>query len=100
MPDLEIATINPGFVMGPPLRKESATSTDFVKMIMLGMMPAISSNHLCSVDVRDVAQAHLLAIKNPKAANRRFILAQGCPKYHDYGRPIIEKYTPMGWPCT
>lgn len=96
----EIVTINPGFIMGPPLRKEECTSTGFVKFFMLGNMPSISYHHLCAVDVRDVADAHLLAIKNPKVANRRFILSQGCPTYQDYANPILEKYLPLGWPCT
>ena len=48
----EIVTIHPGFVMGPPLRKEGSTSIDFVKMFMTGMMPAISGDYLGSVDVR------------------------------------------------
>ena len=30
------------------------------------------------VDVRDVAKAHLLAVKVPEAANRRFLLVSRC----------------------
>ena len=96
----EIVTIHPGFVMGPPLRKEGSTSIDFVKMFMTGMMPAISGDYLGSVDVREVAEAHLLAVKKPEAANNRYLLVQGTPCFHDYARPVIDKYSKLGWPCT
>ena len=55
---------------------------------------------MCGVDVRDTAFAHLLAIKNPAAANRRFILCHSSPSFHDYAAPVIAKYKPLGWPIT
>ena len=63
-------------------------------------MPAISGEHLGVVDVRDVADAHLLAIKKPIAANKRFALIHSTPSLHDYARPVVEKYSKLGWPCT
>ena len=75
----EIATICPGFVMGPPLRKELSTSLGFVKKMMEGKMDPVSSEHCCGVDVRDVAFAHLQAIKVAEAANKRFILVHSSP---------------------
>ena len=96
----EIVTINPGFVMGPPLRKESFTSGGFTKRLMEGGMAEISADHFAAVDVRDVAQAHLLGIKNPKAANKRFLLVNANFTYQEYAAPIIAKYRPLGWPIT
>ena len=63
-------------------------------------MPAIPGEHRCVVDVRDVADAHLLAVKKPLAANKRFAIVQSSPSFHDYARPIVEKYSKLGWPCT
>jgi len=48
---------------------------------MEGKMPTIGAGHMPVVDVRDVAQAHLLAIKKPEAANRRFILSHSSPSW-------------------
>ena len=60
----------------------------------------MSAEHMCGVDVRDTATAHLLGIKNPAAANRRFILCHSSPSFHDYAAPVIAKYKPLGWPIT
>ena len=63
-------------------------------------MESISSEHICLVDVRDCAQAHLLAIKNPAAANRRFILCHSSPSFQEFYGPVADKYRPLGWPIT
>ena len=49
--------------MGPSLRLEPSTSIDFCKYALDGKMPAIPHNIFPTVDVRDVAVAHLKAIK-------------------------------------
>ena len=63
-------------------------------------MTTISSEHMCAVDVRDTAHAHLLAIKNPAAANRRFILCHSSPSFQEFAAPVAAKYRPLGWPIT
>jgi len=77
----EVTTICPSFVMGPPLRTEPATSTGWLKRLMEGTMDTISADHCCAVDVRDTARAHVLAVKNAAAANRRFILCHSSPSF-------------------
>ena len=67
---------------------------------MEGAMTTISSVHKTVVDVRDVASAHLLAMKSPIAVNRRFILCQGCPTFQEFAAPVAAKYRPLGWPIT
>ena len=87
-------------IMGPPMRKIEFSSSRFFKMFMSGQMRRISAAHAPFVDVRDVALAHLLAIKNPAAANRRFILVKECPSFQEYAAPVIAKFRPLGWPIT
>ena len=97
----ELATICPSFIMGPPLKKnETGTSVGFMKANMLGQNPELRSDTMQSVDVRDVARAHVLAIVKPEAAGQRYILSQGEPTYSDYIRPVAAKYKPLGWPVT
>ena len=67
---------------------------------MEGTMTTISAEHCCAVDVRDVAQAHLLAVKKPEAANRRYIVDLHSPSFQEYAAPVIAKYRPLGWPIT
>lgn len=86
--------------MGPPNRKEDFTSGGWMKHLMQGGMQEISADHMCVVDVRDVAVAHLLAITNPAAANRRFILCHSSPSFQEFAAPVADKYRPMGWPIT
>jgi len=52
------------------------------------------------VDVRDVAFAHLQAIKVAAAANRRFILCHSSPSFQEYAQPVLDKYGPLGWPIS
>ena len=67
---------------------------------MVGEMTEIASDGCAGCDVRDVAFAHVQAIKVQEAANKRFIIAHSSPKWSEYAAPIIEKYVPMGWPIT
>ena len=96
----ELVTICPGFVVGPPLRKDNFTSAFWVKRLLEGQMMEISATHFPAVDVRDVAEAHLLALKNDDAANRRYILVHSTPCWQDYVTPIAVKYRRIGWPIT
>ena len=96
----ELTAVLPTFVMGPPLRKEQFTSGDWCKSLMEGKMDPIASLRKCVCDVRDVARAHLLAIKNPIAANRRFIICHSSPSFQEFAAPIAAKYRPLGWPIS
>ena len=71
-----------------------------MKRLMEGVMDPISADHLGAVDVRDCANAHLLAIKNPAAANRRFTLCHSSPSFQEYAAPVSAKYRPLGWPIS
>ena len=52
------------------------------------------------VDVRDVARAHLLGIKVPSAANKRYILSAGTPTFYNMFEAVTTKYKKLGWPIT
>ena len=71
---LEFATINPSLVQGPMLSSASCASLDLVKQIILGEMPGLVDVFMNTVDVRDVAEAHVRAMINAEAPGKRFIL--------------------------
>ena len=97
----ELATVCPSFVMGPPLKKgETGTSVGFMKGAIMGQLPAVSSEHMQSVDVRDVAKCHVLAMEAPGAAGERYICCQGTPSYQEYVKPVADKFKPLGWPVS
>ena len=94
-------TINPGFVMGPPLSKQSGTSVSYMANLLTGGKPRMPNNmHFPFVDLRDVAKAHLLGIKKPDAANKRFILCADTPTFWDLFQPVRTKYKQLGWNVT
>lgn len=85
-PSLEIATINPVFIMGPSLCSGDGTSEGWLVQVLNGSKTEIPVGGTAFVDVRDCALAHLLAVQRPEAANKRFILNFGRALYRDvYG---------------
>ena len=52
------------------------------------------------VDVRDCAQAHLLALKVPEAANKRFLCTNDSIWFKDLAKPVSDRFCPEGWPVT
>jgi len=72
---LELATVNPVAVMGPILGPDLSTSVEVVRMMLAGALPALPRVGFAVVDVRDVADLHLLAMTRPEAAGQRFLAA-------------------------
>ena len=72
---LQLAVVNPGLVLGPILSPNWGTSTELVRRIMTRGVPAIPDINFATVDVRDVASAHVAAMTAPGAAGERFICA-------------------------
>ena len=97
----ELTTVLPAFVMGPPIMHATGTSVGFVQGILSGGMAEISSQHVPSCDVREVAKAHVLATKNKKAAGKRFMVVhEKTYNFQEYAAPLIAKYKPLGYPIT
>lgn len=70
---LELAVINPTAIFGPVLGHDFAASIYIVKRLLNAEMPGCPQLNFGVVDVRDVADIHLLAMTNPKAAGERFL---------------------------
>ncbi len=74
---IELAIINPVAIFGPSLSKDIGTSVKIIELMLNGGMPALANVHFGIVDVRDVAQLHLLAMERPEAINQRFLATAG-----------------------
>jgi len=74
---IEITTINPSFIIGPSLSNRlDSTSKKTILGLLSGYFQAGSPPVCFGVaDVRDVAQAHLLAATKPEAAGERLLLS-------------------------
>lgn len=75
----DMAVINPAFIQGPLLDEDPGTSGMLVLRMMKGHFPATPRMMMPAIDVRDVAEAHVLAITNPTAGGQRFPMAASSP---------------------
>lgn len=74
-PDLALTAINPGFVLGPPLDSKFGTSIRVIERMLLGKDPMVPQIGFATVDVRDVALAHLRALERPESAGKRYVVS-------------------------
>jgi nucleoside-diphosphate-sugar epimerase len=65
--------INPVGVFGPVLGPDYSTSILLVQRLMVGSVPGCPRLFLGLVDVRDVADIHVRAMRNPAAKGERFL---------------------------
>jgi dihydroflavonol-4-reductase len=76
-PGMRLTTINPAFVLGPPLDVTFGSSVGLVKRLLSGKDPMVPAFGLPVVDVRDVAEMHLRTLERPETAGRRYIASAG-----------------------
>ena len=73
----ELATINPGLVLGPALEADYGSSLEVLYKLLTGGLPLVPRIGFEIVDVRDVAALHRLAFEHPDAAGKRFLCGAG-----------------------
>ncbi len=86
----DLAVINPSAILGPLLDTDPGTSGEIVVRALRGELPAAPRIHLPTVDVRDVAEAHLKAMTTPEAGGQRFPLSESSPSLLEAGQAIGE----------
>jgi nucleoside-diphosphate-sugar epimerase len=74
---LELAVVNPVLVLGPVLGPDYAASIVLIKRLLDGSVPGCPRLEMGVVDVRDVADLHLVAMTHPAAKGERFLAAAG-----------------------
>jgi nucleoside-diphosphate-sugar epimerase len=77
--DTELVVVNPTFIAGPSLVRSLRSTLTGFKAIIEGTMPALPRQRFGVVDVRDVADAHIMAMANPAAAGKRYLLLADGP---------------------
>ena len=98
----KLSTINPVFVVGPPLIDMQGSSISVIRQFMQNELPALPPMQLALVDVRDVALMHVEAMVRPESDGRRF-LAASQPSYwfKDISRVLGKEFKQYGYktPC-
>jgi dihydroflavonol-4-reductase len=90
--DLALTTINPTFVLDPPLDRHYGASVGLVRRLLRGKDPMLPKLGMAVVDVRDVAEMHLRAVAEPATAGMRFIAHSGGLWLSDMGRVLKTAY--------
>ncbi len=74
---MEHVTVNPVAIFGPALNADTSSSISLIQQMMQGKLPGLPRLYFGVVDVRDVADLHLRAMIDPKAAGERFLAVAG-----------------------
>lgn len=108
-PHFDLVVINPGQVLGPSHRESVGTSVAYVRDLMTGKIPAVIDLDVPYIDVRDVADAHILASQTRRAQGRYLAVAGVVTTrqlieaikrlgYIDYQFPKMSLDSPIGMP--
>lgn len=93
---MELSVINPVGVFGPALGKDYSTSIGLIKAILDGQMKETPGFTFGVVDVRDVAEIHLLAMTHPAAKGERFLAtSEGVMSLYDVAQLIRKEKADM-----
>jgi dihydroflavonol-4-reductase len=93
---LELTTINPGAVLGPVLGSDFSASVLIVEKLLSGAFPACPNIGFALVDVRDIADLHVRAMKSDKAAGERFLGAGKFYWMQDVAKVLSEDLGQQG----
>ena len=93
----EMTVINPCFVVGPTMIGGDFSSGKVVRMLMMSEFPAIPKISFGTVDVREVAQAHVNALKIDEAQGKRFILSNECLWFTEIAEILNKEFGDKGY---
>lgn len=88
----ELTTVCPGLIYGPVLEEDFGTSAGIILGFLSGKTSATPNLGYDSVDVRSVADMHILAMESEKAAGERFICANGFIDFKEIIALLQTKY--------
>jgi dihydroflavonol-4-reductase len=91
-PDLHLTAINPGFVIGAPLDHKFGTSVSVIERILRAKDPMLPNFGFPTVDVRDVAEMHVVAIDKPQTYGQRIMTVDRFLKFVDLAKAIKAAY--------
>ncbi|MEP1208497.1 MAG: aldehyde reductase [Rhizobiaceae bacterium] len=89
-PEIQMTAINPGFVIGAPLDQKFGTSMQTIIRLLSGKDPALPRVGFCSVDVRDVAAAHVRAIDNADSHGLRVLVVERFMWFADIAQALAD----------
>ena len=92
---IELCTVNPGVVSGPLLVKGEGASQKIFTDLLTGGFPSCPQMHLPVVDVHDVAEAHLKALKSKPGM--RFAMNENTYSFSEMGEIVRDEFAQYGY---
>ncbi|MEM1220271.1 MAG: NAD-dependent epimerase/dehydratase family protein [Bacteroidota bacterium] len=86
--NIQLTTILPGLVIGPVLEKDYGVSATLVKRLMDGSTPAMPKLGIPMVDVRSVAEMHILALENEASIGHRIFATDQFTYLHEVAETL------------
>ena len=71
--DMQLTTVNPGFVLGAPLDANFGTSIAVIARLLRAKDPMLPDIGFATVDVQDVAEMHVTVIDKPETFGQRIM---------------------------
>jgi len=88
----ELATINPGMVIGPLLSPHVNTTMEVLCRLLRRQVPASPRMAFAVTDVRDIAAAHRLALESSTAPGNRYLCAGDNLWMRDIARVLATRH--------
>lgn len=94
-PEISLTTINPVLVLGAPLDKNFGSSMSVVERILSGRDPMLPDVTFPIVDVKDVAQMHVKAIKIEATKGERILASSESKSFVEIAK-LLKSIYPKG----
>eukprot|EP00347_Sterkiella_histriomuscorum_P019465 403341530 len=94
---VDIITLHPSIVIGPSIVKRISSFRSIIAKVILNEYSAIPDLTLPFVDVRDVALAHLMALKIENIPEKRIIISQESCSSLDFAHLLRFELSPHGY---
>ncbi len=96
--DLKLTTICPGAILGPLILPSISASLNLVLKLMNRAAPALPKIGYDAVDVRSVADLHLLAAENEQVSGLRLMATSEYVRFSDIARVLRQAFPDRGFP--
>jgi len=97
---LELTTICPGALIGPPLLPSLSASLNLVLKLLNNAAPALPNIGYDAVDVRSVAELHVVALERKEAAGKRFLATSDYVRFQDLAQILQAHFPDRRFPTT
>nr|CTP80880.1 Bm3338 [Brugia malayi] len=94
----KLTVINPALVVGPLLHNVQGTSISIIRRFLNNEIPAVPAVQFGLVDVRDIAQAHIRAMREPRSDGLRILLSyQPSFWFLDIANVLRDEFSSQGY---